>query len=806
MREALELLEWPQVFERLCSLCLTPYGRQQWEAEPFLSSVTEIRHHLQEVDVLKGIVMRFGEPLLDATVPDARSALRRVAKGGVLSLSELREILLALKNADTLLAHLEKHLEKDPAWQMLAPRLEEAPRPLEAIALLETYVDPLGNLLDSASPVLARLRQRVLAERASIQKTMQQYLYHPTYGPALQSPVITERDGRSVLPVKVEQKSIIPGIIHAGSGSGATLYIEPDGVIDLNNRLQKTQGELQVEIQRILKVVSDALEAYGDALLILLERVGALDKRIAAARLSIILKGNVAEVVADAALCIDLKNARHPLLVFQGVPVVANPIALGQDEIRTMLITGPNTGGKTVLLKTVGLCAVMLHAGLHLPVDEHSRLSLMDPILVDIGDQQSIAQNLSTFSAHLERMKSFVADETDLSRGLVLIDEIAAGTDPAEGAALAKAVLDELYEKGALTVATTHLGELKLEAHHHKGYTNASVEFDPEKLSPTYRLTLGTPGTSNAITIAQRLGLKGAVVEKARRALSQPVRDSASLIESLEQKNRKAELERHQAESFRLAAQESYERLELQRQQLQEDRRRVLEQSRSTLRASLQPLETELKELRDALRALERGDTQAVYDLSRRVKGVGKSAADLFGEMAEKIEAENEIPPLSLADLKVGEEVRSKRLNLRAEITALHPQTDKVSLQSGALSVMVPVSDIEKMILPRKSTSKKKSAVGSSGARASSIPTPRDASQECDIRGMRVDDAMERVQKFLDDAVLAGYETVGIIHGQGTGALKQAVRDFLKNLPAVKTYYPAEAQFGGDGKTFVEFL
>lgn len=803
MRDTLELLEWPVVFRRLLSLCMTPDGVKAWEQETFLPSPEAIQAQLHCVDALKGIIVRYGDPLLEAFPPDCNPALKRVAKGGILSLAEVREVLQALSAARILVAHFQKNwvkeAPKESQWGVLAELVGEIEIPEMLITRLEGYISPTGELLDSASPLLPQLRKRLLTERDGIQKKLQTFLHHPTYGPALQTPVVTERDGRSVLPVKVEHKSTIPGVIHAGSSSGATIFVEPQAVIELNNKIQKTQADLQQEIQRVLREISGFLETESPTLMQFLEQTGRLDKHAAAARLSRQLNGHAPALETGEASVVVLKQARHPLLVFNQEKVVSNDIVVGPDGIRTILITGPNTGGKTVLLKTIGLCAVMLHAGLHLPAAEGSRMSLFDPILVDIGDQQSISQNLSTFSAHLEKLKSFVADETDLSRGLVLIDEIAAGTDPAEGAALAKAVLDELYEKGAITIITTHLGELKVEAHHHPGYMNASVEFDPESLSPTYRLTLGTPGTSNAITIAQRLGLKPAVIQKARRALSQPTRESASLIEELEQKNRKASEELHKAESFRLSAQDSFEKLELQRQQFQEERRKVIQQFKSSLKTRLIPLEEELKELKDAIRA---SDIQSLKDMSQRLRDVGRSADTVFGETVGALEAEEAEQALTVDQFKIGEEVRSRKLNLRAEVIALLPNSQELTLQAGNVTVTLPVADIEKLILPRKS--KKKPGTSSAKGGGSRIPVPQNATSECDVRGMRVDEAMEKVEKFLDDAALMGYETVGIVHGMGTGALKNAIRDYLKRMPFVKNYYPAEARLGGDGKTVIE--
>jgi DNA mismatch repair protein MutS2 len=467
------------------------------------------------------------------------------------------------------------------------------------------------------------------------------------------------------------------------------------------------------------------------------------------------------------------------------------------------VITGPNTGGKTVLLKTIGLFALMLRAGLHLPVAEHSSMSHFDCVLADIGDQQSIAQSLSTFSAHMERLKTFLADETDLSRGLVLIDEIVAGTDPAEGAALAKAILDELYRKGAITVVTTHLGELKLDAHQHEGFMNASVEFDPETLSPTYRLMLGVPGASNAIIIAQKLGLKESVIQRARAAMSAPMRESAELLQEFELNNRRLEEELQSARSFRLEAQEAYEKVEFERQKLETEKRQALKQFQSSLKGRIHELEEQIKIIR---KELQQNETPDVEHLARRIKHTGNRADQVFSETREGIGVSNQ---LTIADLKVGDTVFSRDLELTGEITALDPQSDTVTLQAGILRITAPVSDLQKPYTAKQRSKQPPKPKALDRARKVSegesvLDEPLDPSLSCDVRGQRADDALRSVEKFLDDAVMSGYQAVAIIHGMGTGALKKEIRGYLSGSAYVKRFYPAQATQGGDGKTIIE--
>ncbi len=812
MRDSFELLEWPGLFEHLLAECLTPYGVRQWEAEPFLDDVQAIQTHQAEVDALKTLLLRYGDVTSETTMPDVAPVVMRLAKSGFLTQNDLRHLMQVLHLGGRLLLHFSRNLKSEPQLDLLRPLLDEAVIPQAVLDHLSIFIEPDGELKDTASPQLAGLRAKLRHQKQALQQKIQGILHHPEYASMLQSATVTEREGRAVFPVKVEQKNKLPGVIHGASASGATVFMEPQALVDINNALQGVQAELQKEIERILKEISVYLHDHWEALDVFLNALGCLDRRLAAARLSRLLDANPVELAHENQM-IDLKKARHPLLVLNtrkntdarngDKTIIANDIRLGVDGVRTLVITGPNTGGKTVLLKMIGLFAVMLRAGLHLPVSENSSMSYFDRVLADIGDQQSIAQSLSTFSAHMERLKTFLADETDLSRGLVLIDEIVAGTDPAEGAALAKAILDELYRKGAMTVVTTHLGELKLDAHQHEGFMNASVEFDPETLSPTYRLMLGVPGASNAIIIAQKLGLKESVIQRARAALSAPMRESAELLQELELNNRRLEEELQSARSFRIEAQEVYEKVELERQKLETEKRQALKQFQTSLKGRIHELEEQVKIIRKELHQNEAPD---VDQLARRIKHAGSRADQIFGETRDGIGVSNQ---LTMADLKIGDTVFSRDLELTGEITALDPQSNTVTLQAGILRVTAPVSDLQKPYIakprakqPPKPKSLDRARKVSEGE--SVLDEPLDPGLSCDVRGQRADEALRSVEKFLDDAVMSGYQAVAIIHGMGTGALKKEIRGYLSGSGYVKRFYPAQATQGGDGKTIIE--
>jgi DNA mismatch repair protein MutS2 len=807
MQDSLDLLEWPALFDQLLHECLTPYGVQEWEAQPFLPNAEAITAHQQDVDGLKTLLIRYGDVISDAGLPDIGSPIKRLAKEGFLNLQELRAIMRVLELGGRLIRHFSRSLRSESQLDYLASLLDESVIPDEVLDYLSNFVENDGNIKDSASPELFSLRQKLRHQKQAIQQKIQSFLQNPDYAQALQSATLTERDGRSVFPVKAEYKNKLPGVIHGASSTGSTVYVEPQVLVTINNALQGIQADLQKEIERILKQLSLYLQEHWEALQTLVEALGKLDRRLAGARLSRLLSGNPVTLIQNQQL-IDLKQARHPLLVLQTrkqslIKVVANDIQLGLDGLRTMVVTGPNTGGKTVLLKTVGLFACMLRAGLHLPVAEASRMSEFTNVMVDTGDQQSIAQSLSTFSAHIHRLKSFLADETDLSQGLVLIDEIAAGTDPAEGAALAKAVLDELYRKGALTIVTTHLGELKLDAHQHTGFVNASVEFDAETLSPTYRLMIGVPGASNAITIAEKLGLKESVIRKARSGLSAPVRESSELLQELETRNRQLEEELQRARSYRLEAQETYEKLEYERQKLEADKRQALKQFQTSLKGRIHDLENQLKEMRKAFLL---GQVKHPEKMAGKLKDMGKKADEAFADSRESI---GDIVRLKVADLKIGETVTSRQMEVTGEIIAIAAESKEVTLQVGIMRMTVPVSDLERPYqsrLPQKQQPKAKNLERKRRVDegASVLDEPLDPSLSCDVRGQRADDAMLQVEKFLDDAIMAGYHAVAIVHGLGTGALKKQVRQYLTHSGYVKRHYPAQATQGGDGKTIIE--
>lgn len=804
--QSLQALEWPALFEVLLGLCTTPYGIAAWESAPFFEEAAAAQTHSKDVDRLKSLLLQYGEPILNGEIPDISPQLKRLSKNGVLSLEELCRI----NQLCVFGMQLVKHVRHDQSMAM----------PLVIRDYLAHYLDEdHKSLKETASPRYQQLIRRRFHERQAVSQCLQGILQNTDYAGIFQSTTISEREGRSVLPVKIEYKSRLPGLTHASSGSGATLYIEPQPVIELNNRLQELEAELQQEIERLLHEISATLTEQVPLLTEFIADLSQLDKRLAGARLSKKLDANPVDILNQPGLL--LRQSRHPLLILQKgkANVIANDVRLGvplsdasPSDTRTMIITGPNTGGKTVILKTLGLCAWMLRAGLHLPVAEQSQMAFFNPILADVGDQQSLVQNLSTFSAHIAHLKSFLSETQPLNQALVLIDEIAAGTDPAEGAALARAVLEALYNRGALTVATTHLGELKVEAHQHAGYSNASVEFDPDKLQPTYRLLQGIPGSSNALTIAEKLGMPPPIIQHAQSMMKAPDREAASLIEALETKNRKLHEELSLAESLRQAAQDAKTKATETMAFLESEKHRLLKQFQSQLKTKVHALEAEMRELKEDILTLHTPEN--IGSRSARLKALSQEADVWFDETGKQIET---VERLNMNDLALGQKFYSRQMGVQGEIIALLPHSQEVTLQAGIMRMTVPLSDLQRRAPGGKA--KKRSFKDEFTQAHRNRPQPITAlgktkanektglsalGNELDVRGLHGDEAIIQLDQFLDEAVIQGLKEVGVIHGLGSGALKKQIRAHLAQSQYAHQFRPADATDGGDGKTVIE--
>ncbi|MGI6083471.1 MAG: endonuclease MutS2, partial [Limnochordia bacterium] len=605
----------------------------------------------------------------------------------------------------------------------------------------------------------------------------------------LQDNLITLRNGRYVLPVRQEYRSSLPGIVHDQSGSGATLFIEPIAVVELNNEIRQVEAEELEEIERILKELTDAVGLESAAIRHSVEIAGELDFIFAKGRLS--LEWNCTEPQMAEDGWVSILSGRHPLLTGRVVPI---DVWLGREYL-ALIITGPNTGGKTVTLKTVGLFTLMGQAGLHVPAQSGTELAVFDGIYADIGDEQSIEQNLSTFSSHMSNIVRILERAT--SDSLVLLDELGAGTDPTEGAALAMSILEHLIDLGCRTVATTHYSELKSFAFTEPAAENASVEFDVETLQPTFRLAIGVAGSSNAFAIARRLGLGEGIVERAKARLTQEEITVEELIRSVEENRRQAVRDREEAARLRIEMQKLRDRYDEAFTKLQKRRHEILDQAR---REAAQMVAGTRKELEQLIGELRRNKQ---VDLERAAQMAREQVLERQLSLREAEPLQPEIaPPEERTDsepLHKGDTVRIRSLGQEAVVLAEPDHEGRVLVQAGMMRLSLMKSEVEKLAAaPRKET-RGSSMAALARSKSAAIAT------ELDLRGKTVDEALEEVDKYLDDCMLSGIPRASIIHGKGTGALRQAIREHLQGLPQIKAYREGEPGEGGSGVTIVEF-
>jgi len=720
----------------------------------------------------------------DATIGgarDIRDALARTRRGGRLAPAELLDVAGTLHATDL----FRRRLNRWSAPQLAGVRedLEPAPALRERI---ERSIDPSGEVLDSASPALKTARRRMRVAQERLRERLNAMLRSPDLAGAIGDAIVTQRAGRYVIPVRAEAKGRVPGIVHDQSASAATLFIEPLAVVELNNAWTEATLEAAAEEARVLEALSREVERQAEALSTSLSALARADLWLARARLAGDMDAVRPAVVEDA---VELLSARHPLLGAEAVPI---DLRLGERfGYRALVITGPNTGGKTVALKTLGLLALMHQAGLRVPAADGARFPVFARIMADIGDEQSIAQSLSTFSSHLRNVVRFL--EVAGPQTLVLLDEIGAGTDPTEGSALAMAVLTVLLERGALVAATTHYAELKAFAETQPGVTNAAVEFDVATLRPTYHLSIGLPGASQAFAIAERLGLAPEVLALARERISST---HASLEETLAA-IRRAEAERAEAlataSEERHAARAERERAEVGTDRARREAARILLEARRAADSLVAAAEREVAQARRAARG---SDSAALADLgARTARRRARIAAT--PARAELVADEAGLEPGPQP--RVGLWGRSRTLGRSGRIAAISGRTGRVTLDADGARLVVPGDDVEVVDEPGAAPPERDLAAEELVRRAAAELPP-----SLDLRGERVEAALERLAAHLDQALLAGADQVVIIHGAGTGALRRAIREYLADHPRVRTQRRGRREEGGDGATVGE--
>jgi DNA mismatch repair protein MutS2 len=776
-QETLELLEWPRLCQQLATFAATPLGRRAClELDPWRSREESEAYLDQTEEAIRLDRSQPGGVSLEG-IHNLLPALERVERGGVLSGEELIQIATTLGTARRLrrLIDEQEHL----------PRLQEWVSSLRTYPELEQEIfrclDEHGEVRDSASPALADLRRQHRLFRSQIQERLQEVMSQCPQ--ALQDTLIGQRQGRFVLMVKATHRDLIRGLVHDSSASGATLYVEPYAVVELGNRLRETEARLRAEEERILAALSAQVGAVGADLEHLQAVMVRLEVALARARYSLWLEGNRPQFVAGG---LRLRWVRHPLLWWQarqegkGLEVVPIDFTL-PESIRAVVITGPNTGGKTVALKTLGLLVLMAKAGIFLPAQDPPQLPWFDGVYADIGDEQSLEQNLSTFSGHIHRISRIVqALQSSPAPALVLLDEVGAGTDPTEGAALAAGLLEYLSEKALLTLATTHYGELKALKYQHPGFENASVEFDEATLAPTYRLLWGIPGRSNALTIAQRLQLDPEILRRAQRRL-QGESQVDKVIAGLEAQ--RAQLEERAAQVGSL-----HQELETLYRQMQERSRRLAEREAQLEYQQRQGLETLLaaarQEVAAAIRKLQQGD--APHQVTAHLEQIRKRY------LPAPQPVDTEFVP------EVGDQVRLRGLGQTGEVIAVEGEVYVV--RSGLLKFTVPRAQLDPLD-EHQAKQRQRPKAPPPPPPATAPLNLRTSHNTLDLRGKTVAEAEAILEAHLAQAPPG---PLWIIHGHGTGRLRAGIRAYLQNHPRVQSFAAAPPQEGGSGVTVAQ--
>ena len=782
------LLEFPLVRDRLAEL--TSFGPSRRLAETLEPSADPVivARGLDETDQARSMLEE--RPGVGIGVAhDIGPLIERAARGGRLD----PEGFLAI--ADTLDATARLATSLADERRPLLRELGRSLHPLPAIrSTLGRSFDPVGELLDTASPRLGGLRAAVRVAYDRLRRRLDA-LVGAELGSALQEPIVTLRNGRYVVPVKAEARSRVKGIVHDASGSGQTLFIEPLVAVELGNAWREAQVAEREEVERILDELSALIAANAEPLRETLDALARFDLWAAKATLAADMDGTRAETAERPEIV--LLSARHPGLTGRVVPI---DVRIG-DGYTALVVTGPNTGGKTVTLRTIGLLSLMHQAGLHVPAEAGSRLPVWRDVFADIGDEQSVAQSLSTFSGHLRRITTIVAEAGPGT--LVLLDELGAGTDPTEGSALAQSLLDHFIRAGAIVAATTHYAELKAYAHTTPGATNAAVEFDLETLSPTYHLTIGLPGGSQAFAIAERLGLPEAIVDDARSRLTESQRSfeaTLAAIRATEGETSDA-LERARAAEARAA--EALRTAEEERRRARRERDQHVSSAREEAGRVVEDLRTEVRDIR---RALER-ETVTAGSLDAAVA----RAEAIAGRLPATVPPEPPAPAAVPRRWQVGDRARSRSGGWEGRIAALEKGGRRGTLEAGGLRVTVEVEDLVPALGTPTAVGASGRAAGAAGADATSnaaalrLARARTVASSLDLRGARVEEALEALDRYLDDASVAGIRNVTVIHGMGTGALRDAVRAAAAAHPLVRDARPGERGEGGDGATVVTF-
>ena len=780
-------LELDKVIARAVELCACAETKDRMRAITPCPNTEEERFALAQTNAVNSLLLKNGSPRFGA-VSNGKRIAAHASKGGILSMGELLEIAAILRNFQGLSQWygMTEHepLQTDDLFFALAPQ------PALEKQITDSILSP-EEMADTASMTLRDLRRRIRATEDSIRTKLDSIIKNSTTNKFLQDAVVSLRNGRYVVPVRAEYRGEVGGVIHDVSSTGATLFVEPTAVVEANARIMQLRAQEQEEITRILTAFSDQVASLEPQFSYSYDAMLSIDLLLAKARLAV--EQNAFMPMVSDTCRFSLKKARHPLI--DKKKVVPIDITLG-DDYDTLVITGPNTGGKTVSLKTAGLLNAMAQYGFLIPAHESSTVCYFEEYLVDIGDEQSIEQSLSTFSGHMKRITD-ILDKAGPDT-LTLLDELGAGTDPAEGAALAVSILEELRRRHTLLMATTHYAELKVFALETPGVVNASCEFDVESLMPTYKLSVGVPGKSNAFLISAKLGIPERVIDAARAHMSSDDKRLDSVLAQLDELKLQLKAAEQEAEQARYAAEHALEKAEQQRDALIHQGEEALEAARKQARDLVQKVQNEAYALTDALRRLQKEEKASAAQRAIRAREIArKDTEKIMAGAASRQPVESYVP---LKDAQVGQEVVIAELNQAAVVMARPDKDGMVEVRAGILKTKVPLSGLK---APDKLAKPKEKPVRRSHTRVQ-LDHDRKASMELNLLGYTVEEAIGEVDRFLDGALMRGQHTVYIIHGMGTGALRAGIQKHLRTHRQVKSFRLGGYGEGGAGVTVVE--
>ncbi|MDO9535508.1 MAG: endonuclease MutS2 [Bacillota bacterium] len=793
MDKAGRILEFEKIRGQLRNFTLTVPGDQ-------MAADLKPSTNLEKVIALQGETSEAAGIILQKNLSfqgcgDLMPYLKRAERGGILNQTELKAIEIFLRSLERVKTYFFRENEMKERFPRLHKFVMEFKIFPDLTSQLEKCLDSKGEIRDNASPRLSSLRSEEKRLQEKIRRSLESFLKAPQYQKYLQENIVTVRHDRYVLPIKQEYRNRFPGVVHDQSASGVTLFIEPLPVLELNNRLRGIKGSIEDEIEKILQKLTQLVSINSEAVISAYEAYGMLDFVLARGHLSISHRAR--EPLFNKRGYLSIIKGRHPLLpVRSAVPV---DVHLGGD-FNTLVITGPNTGGKTVTLKTIGLFALMAQCGLHIPADAGTDLGIFEGVWCDIGDEQNIEQSLSTFSGHMMNIIEIL--QKSGSSSLVLLDELGSGTDPSEGSALAMAILDELHSRGARTVATTHINELKVFAHLNEGMENASMEFDPLTLSPTFRLLIGVPGQSNALTVAGMLGMSSEIIDKARSYISKEFLDLEEVVSGLVEERRKLSQDSGKIEAIKMEMATLLREIEEEKESLKQKRREILKKARDEAGEIVRTIEKKTGEILKALHRIEREKS------GREALALGEESRKEMKTLKEELRAheireEMQRKPLKRDEIREGQAVYVKSLRCPGEIIRINSD-EEIQVQAGVFRINTGLYDLEvynkKDELKEKQLKKKEEVAKS---RALMWEKSGSVSHKLDLRGLNLEEAIIKVEKHLDDAILAGLDRIDLIHGKGTGRLRSGLQEYLQGRNHLQSYRLGDQGEGGSGVTIV---